>query len=350
MTTISLCMIVKDEESYLENCLNSVKELVDEIVIVDTGSGDKTLEIAKKFNAKVIHNKWEDDFSKARNISLDNAKMDWILVLDADETIAIQDLQKIKELIKNNDYDGYMLIQRTYTNNSNSPKWISSKDDKYEESKQYSGWIYSGITRLFKNRKDIRFEYPVHETVKESIKRVKGKIAVTNIQIHHYGKLRDVNYVTKKSELYLKLGKEKIKDTPNAKFYYELGIQAQVLGNIEDAITSFNKAIEINPQIIGAYVNLGNIYCKLGIYDKAVEILKNAENINPNNSDLHNNLGIAYEKQDKIEEAFQEYGKSILLNPNNIEALLNASRILFQAGELERVKTLLKRVLKLNPK
>ena len=76
MSTISLCMITKNEERYLEQCLNSVKEIVDEIIIVDTGSTDKTKEIAKKFKAKIIDFKWIDDFSAARNESLKHAAKD----------------------------------------------------------------------------------------------------------------------------------------------------------------------------------------------------------------------------------------------------------------------------------
>ena len=81
-------MIVKDEENYLEQCLSSAKGLADEIIIVDTGSKDKTKEIAKKFNAKVFDFKWNDDFSAARNESLKHATKDWILVLDADESLS----------------------------------------------------------------------------------------------------------------------------------------------------------------------------------------------------------------------------------------------------------------------
>src|SRR3989338_4807092 len=210
MPSISLCMIVKNEADFLEQCLNSVKEIADEIIIVDTGSTDSTKEIAKKFNAKIIEHKWNNDFSEARNISLQNAAKDWILVLDADETISKEDLSRIKILIKNKEYDGYMLIQRTYTNDSSSQKWVASKNDAYEESKPYAGWIYSGITRLFRNKENMRFEYHVHETVMNAIKKAKGKIGITQIPIHHYGKVRSKGYVEQKSNLYLELGKRKI--------------------------------------------------------------------------------------------------------------------------------------------
>src|SRR3989338_5500840 len=98
--TISLCMIVKNEEKYLEQCLNSVKDIADETIIVDTGSTDKTKEIAKKFKARVFDFKWSDDFSEARNESLKHATKEWILVLDADEIIDKNGLEKIKEAIE----------------------------------------------------------------------------------------------------------------------------------------------------------------------------------------------------------------------------------------------------------
>ena len=84
---ISLCMIAKNEENYLEKCLNNIKNSVDEIIIVDTGSNDKTMEIAKKFTNKVYNFRWNNDFSEARNFSLKKAAKDWILMLDADESI-----------------------------------------------------------------------------------------------------------------------------------------------------------------------------------------------------------------------------------------------------------------------
>src|SRR3989344_8298667 len=106
---LSLCMIVRDEEKDLESCLKAVKDHVDEIVIVDTGSKDKTVEIAKKFTSKVFHFEWCDDFSAARNESLKHATGDWILVLDADERISKKDLEEIRKLIKNKNEDGYAL-------------------------------------------------------------------------------------------------------------------------------------------------------------------------------------------------------------------------------------------------
>jgi len=188
---ISLCLIVRDEEEKLEFFLNDVKDFVDEIVIIDTGSKDNTKKIAKKFG-KVYDFRWNDDFSDARNFSVSKATKDWILVLDPDEVIDEKDLIKIKDITKNNKKDimGYRLIQETYYKN----KIISIR----------------GICRLFKNDKRIRFVYPIHETVRESIKKI-GKIGKTGIIINHYPKTdKD------KKDYYLKLLDKKKKNFPES--------------------------------------------------------------------------------------------------------------------------------------
>ena len=179
--TISLCMIVKDEEKLLSNFLNSVKDYVDEIIIADTGSKDKTKDIAKRF-AKVYDFKWCDDFSKARNFSISKAKKDWILVLDADEKIEKDDLKKVREIIPLGEKNilGYRLIQKTYYKD----KIISIR----------------GICRVFKNDKKIGFVYPIHETVREAIKILDGRIGKTGIVIEHYPQIDK-----EKQEYYLRL-------------------------------------------------------------------------------------------------------------------------------------------------
>ncbi|HTG69016.1 MAG TPA: glycosyltransferase family 2 protein, partial [Candidatus Udaeobacter sp.] len=98
MITISLCMIVKNEEQVLDRCLNSVKDLVDEIVIVDTGSTDSTKEIAANYTDRIFHFEWIDDFSAARNYSFRHATKDYILWLDADDLLQENDLEKFKAL------------------------------------------------------------------------------------------------------------------------------------------------------------------------------------------------------------------------------------------------------------
>ena len=97
--TLSLCMIVKNEEETLPQCLEPVKDVFDQIVVVDTGSEDNTVEIAKNYGAEVHYFPWIDDFSAARNESLKHATGDWIFWLDADDRMERQEALKLRELI-----------------------------------------------------------------------------------------------------------------------------------------------------------------------------------------------------------------------------------------------------------
>ena len=109
--TLGACMIVKNEESCLAKCLESIKG-IDEIVILDTGSTDKTAEVARLYTDRFIEGvyEWEDDFSKARNKALEYATADWILIIDADETLSPGSLDKIRDAIENAD-DKIMAIR-----------------------------------------------------------------------------------------------------------------------------------------------------------------------------------------------------------------------------------------------
>ena len=106
---ISACMIVKNEEEFLPNCLNSIKDVVDEIIIVDTGSTDNTVTIAKSFGAKVYHHPWNNSFSEARNHYLDYASGDWIFQIDADEELEQADIPKLRLAISDNRYNGIII-------------------------------------------------------------------------------------------------------------------------------------------------------------------------------------------------------------------------------------------------
>ena len=187
---ISLCMITKNEETYLENCLNSVKDIVDEIIIVDTGSTDKTKEIAKKFGAKIFDFKWIDDFSAARNESLKHATKDWILVLDADEVIEKNDLQKIKNVVENpDDFAGFQLEQRSYLNNIFEGAVKNNSD--FELAKDYQFYIPHFLCRLFKNNSGLKFSHRIHELVEDSIAKNSLKYKRIDVVLHHFGSVKD---------------------------------------------------------------------------------------------------------------------------------------------------------------
>jgi glycosyltransferase involved in cell wall biosynthesis len=202
---ISACMIVKNEQEYLEKCLKSIEELVGEIIIIDTGSSDKTKDIAKRFTDKIFDFKWTGDFSEARNFSIKKAIKKWVFVLDADEVVAKRDFGKIKEITENPEADAYYLILRDYSNETGRIDWKSSMNDDYEESKIAAGFTEAPVLRLFKNKKDYLFEGKIHETVQNSIKKAKGRVFMTDIVIHHFGSLREKTKILEKKDVYSEL-------------------------------------------------------------------------------------------------------------------------------------------------
>ncbi|MCK5145245.1 glycosyltransferase [bacterium] len=158
--TLSLCMIVKDEEYFLPQCLDILKDVVDEIIIVDTGSTDKTVEIAESYGAKVYHHPWEGDFSKARNISLSYAASDWIIVIDPDEELDRDDIPILLNALNRTDIDVIFCI-------------VSS------ETKE--GWTRHSSHRVFRRGK-AHYSGIVHNQLIHGEKKLN-----TSVRIYHYG-------------------------------------------------------------------------------------------------------------------------------------------------------------------
>lgn len=110
-------MIVKNEAYFLARCLTAVKDYVDEIILVDTGSTDNTKSIAAQFTDKIYDFEWIDDFSAARNYALDRASCAWILVLDADEWMEDRHAQSLPQIIADTELDAFFLTEYNYSNN-----------------------------------------------------------------------------------------------------------------------------------------------------------------------------------------------------------------------------------------
>ena len=195
--TLSLCMIVKDEDQFLPMCLDSVKDYVDEIIIVDTGSTDKTVEIAHSYNAKVYHHPWENSFSKARNYSLKYATCDWILILDADEEIDKEDAHRLKEVIK--DPVGSETAHR-------ADLIFIPVYSKFNKGKNVS---IANSERLFRNHLGICYEGTVHNTLKYSVPTKKE-----DIRLYHHGYNQDNEQMERKFARTSELLREQIKSDP----------------------------------------------------------------------------------------------------------------------------------------
>ncbi len=157
---LSLCMIVKNEEALLGQCLESVKSLVDEMIVVDTGSTDRTVDIAKSYGARVYHHPWQGSFSEARNYGLQFASGDWILQMDADEALEQEDIHIVKKVIQSGLYDAVYVAL------------LSETED---------GWGKHYFQRIFRRGK-AHYEGIVHNQLK-----YKGASLNTEIRIYHWG-------------------------------------------------------------------------------------------------------------------------------------------------------------------
>lgn len=253
--TLSVSYIVKNEEKNIRKSLESIKDIADEIIIVDTGSTDKTMDICREYG-KVFEFQWCNDFAKAKNYALNRCTMDYVLSLDADETVF--DVQGLIELMLQGK-EAYMLNQYTIINKMKVP---------------------CKTTRLIKNGLGFRFDFPIHETLDSSVIQNGYVLTDTDYFFEHHGyQVLDV----KKNQMVLD-----ILQTCNhpLKNYYS-GLSYYNLGNMEKAYEYFSMATEeplSNSIKAFVWVVLGKLYletCIKGI-GTVLTYLSNAIKLVPN--------------------------------------------------------------------
>ncbi len=291
---LSLCMIVKNEEQHLANCLTSAKPVVDEIIVVDTGSTDRTKQIATAFGAKVVDFEWADDFAAARNYSISLASGRWILILDADECIAAGDQPLIRELIRTraSHRRGYRITTRNYTKEAGTRGWIEN-DGRYPGLEAGAGWFPSSKVRLFPKATGIRFVNPVHEVVDLSLKQAGFQIITCNIFIHHYGKLNRAK-VIEKGRQYYRLGVQKLDAMRGDRIALkELAIQASEIGEYEQAVAIWREVLDTAPEDPCALMNAGYAYFKLKQYASAMAYSRKATALSPESREAALNYAAA---------------------------------------------------------
>lgn len=224
--TISLCMIVKNEEKNIARCLKSAVNIVDEIILVDTGSTDKTIEIAKEYGAKIYHYEWNNNFSDARNASIEKATKDWILFLDADEEMLEEEGLKLRNILAINQN-----IDALHLRLVNIISEIDIGD--------------AIVLRVFRNKDEYRFEGKMHEQVVGSIEKNGGKTGASDIQIRHYGydpQYADINQKQKRNIDLLNSYPENKRD---GYFYYSLGNEYARVDDNDKALYYYQKALDV---------------------------------------------------------------------------------------------------------
>jgi len=264
--TISAVMIVKDEEENIEKCLSSLIPIVDEVVVVDTGSTDQTKAIAATLGDKIhIYDyKWNDDFSAPRNFANQQATGDWLLSIDADEVITGLDKIELKP------YTAYRIVTRNYNNN---PRWTGNVENEgeYPNHEQGMRWFPSTKIRLWPNDKRIHFQYPVHEVVEQSVYHLGMQIVESKeCIVHHYGRLDD-NYEYGRGDKYWKLLNKQLESgVNNLRTLEQLALQAQSMRKFEDARKFWDEIMVLDPSNKAALLNKGHCYAEEGNWKDAL--------------------------------------------------------------------------------
>jgi tetratricopeptide (TPR) repeat protein len=377
MGNISLCMIVKNEEKSLPNCLKSVQDLVTEIVILDTGSTDATGKIAGDFGAKVYHYQWNDDFAMARNEALKYVRGDWILVLDADEFLKPEIITDLQEAIATKNYLVINLLRHEIGS-------ISSP--------------YSLLSRLFRNHPQIKFSRPYHALIDDSVTELLKKeshwqiVSLPKIAIEHYGYQpeaiiaknktirakkamesylnqhpKDPYVCSKLGALYLEIGETKqgIKLLRKAlksnlaeppvlfELHYHLANIFGKQGNIENASKHYQKAISqpiLEKLKIGAYNNFASLCQSRGDWENAVQIYERTIQIDPNFALAYYNLGLTYRAMGRSFKAVEAYQTAIKLNPEYPWSYQNLGVLLLKQGQIEDSAQAFKQAIALHEK
>ena len=270
--TLSVCMIVKNEEKNIVRTLLNLRPVADELIVVDTGSSDRTKDIARALGARVFDFPWTGDFSAARNFSLSMAKGGWILVMDADEVISPSDRKELRELIRGPRQTAYGITTRNYVLSPGAWGWTEN-DGAYPE-QAGTGWIPSTKARLFPNDEHIRFRGHVHELVEASLEEAGIKVVLSGIPIHHYGKLI-TGKVKEKGADYYEMGKTKLSEGGGDDFKaaMELAVQAGELGRWEECLENWRKVAAIRPGYKEAYLGMADALWGLGRYEEAMQAI-----------------------------------------------------------------------------
>lgn len=289
--TISLCMIVKNEEKYLDKCLESVKGKVDEIIIVDTGSTDRTIEIAQKHNAIIKHFEWIDDFAAARNCSIGEVNSEYILILDADEYLdSGTDLQKTLE--QENDF--YQVLIKNYQSSGSSV-------------------IHQSI-RLFKAGIGLVYKGKLHEHLNTYGEGCQYKGSESDILLHHEGYLYEVNKEKGKQERNYGIMVKELKENRTGYSLFNMGMIYLNGGEYENALDMFKKSYPLSKDktyVKGLLTRMGECLLKLDRIDEALELLSDAVDVYGSYPDLHYALGLAYKNKGYLRDAEYEFKRCL---------------------------------------
>lgn len=293
---LSVCMIVRDEEATLARAVASVDGLADGLVVVDTGSRDGTVEVARALGATVGSFSWDDDFAAARNESLRHATKDWILVLDADQELDPGSREEVARLLQTDAFRGYLVRQLSYL----------------EEGK---GAVEHLDLRLFPNHPALRYRGAVHEQLVCTQPELGFERLVCGVLVHHHGTR---SYDLGKAERDRRVLRRMVAEDPTDAFAYtNLGTACALLGRHDEAELAFLRAIalaapregarQFDSFLLTAYVGLARLQLAVERYPEAAMSAASALELMPSSSDARLALAEAHLRLGQADSALAEF-------------------------------------------
>lgn len=309
-------MIVKNEENCIARCLNSVKNIVDEIIIVDTGSTDRTMEICHEFDATIHRFQWNGSFADARNYGIERATGDWILWLDADEELDPHDATQIKNHLLQDEFDILTLRLINFYGDT-------ADMDKVSEIAHH---------RLFRNGMGIKFVNKIHEVLQapgELHLTENGRIGFLNLKLYHYGYLNNVVDQKDKHKRNLEMLEKEIslgEATPWTYYYiaaeyFQMEKYTEAFKKVNLAIAEFLKAGLIPPPAI-LYKLKYSILVNAGNWDEAYPGIQKAILLYPDYVELWYLMGLILFQKQQFEDAIKAFDECLDLGETNLDYLI----------------------------
>lgn len=292
---ISLCMIVRDEERVLGDCLASVKDVFSQVIVVDTGSKDRTVEIAREHGAEVYEIQWPDSFAAARNESLKHAKGSWIFWLDADDTLPLSSALAILEAAVN------------------APREVAG----YVVPVQFVETELAGATRvdhlkLFRNLPGLKFEGRIHEQILASLRAAGGSVARINAVVLHSGYDTSTEGQAKKRKRDEKLLKLDLEERPDHPFVlFNLGMTAHYCDEHEEALDWLAKSLRASQpeesHVRKLYAMMGVSQRKLGRAEEALATFRTGLSVVGEDPELRFQAALTLSELGRFSESKTEY-------------------------------------------
>lgn len=322
MPTVGLSMIVKNAADTIRPCLASARQIVNQIVVGDTGCTDTTCEIAREFGATIISFPWEDNFAKARNAALARITTDWVLVLDADEELDRDAEQHIPALLNATDVGGYITPIRNYMLTKFARGWDRvglPNDYRHERARNAPSYVAHENCRLFRRHSEIYFTGLIHELVEPQIRKLGLKLPTANFFIHHFGHLADQEARRKKRVFYRDLLRAKTEEKPDDPVAWtQLGLhEFECFDQPEEALRCFERALNLQPNAPETWLFTGMVFLKLERYQDALNALERDQRKGSSTALREDLRGDALYGVGRYKDARSAYRRALKLSGDN---------------------------------